>query len=576
MSAPIIEGQVLAGKYRVERVLGKGGMGMVVAAMHLQLQQRVAMKFLLPGATQETIHRFLREARAAVRLKSEHVARVTDVDTLEDGTPYMVMEYLEGIDLSQRVRRQGPLPIDEAVTYVLQACEAIAEAHAAGIVHRDLKPANLFLTTAADGSQMVKVLDFGIVKALADAPGDATGPDGEPVMALTRTAAIVGSPLYMAPEQLRSARSVDARADIWSLGVVLFQLLTGRLPFETNELLELFHMVNQQPPASPRGYRPDLPEEIEAAILGCLGKAREERFQNVGELAQAIAPFASLEAQVAVPRILRTLGLTVPSSPSGRFSMPYTSRPSLPALVASGSSTAPAGPASQVAPSRPSTPPSSAHASLPPGAVARTAQGASGPGNSLPPPFPDAEGMTAAAAGPRPAARRGAAGLVAAIVVALLTMIGGVIVVSQLWARNVEKAEAPPKDDTSTQRAEVGPDSTLKAELVLQTTTQSAPVAPSAEESSTPPPSAVPSVEAPTASAPPTVPPSRRDTTKRRKQDSPPSTSAHPAAAIPAPTASRSDVPPAEKGYVLPDLTKIITDNSSVDKVVNSDPRGSQ
>ncbi|WP_437806595.1 protein kinase domain-containing protein [Sorangium sp. So ce1078] len=484
MSAPIIEGQVLAGKYRVERVLGKGGMGMVVAAMHQQLQQRVAMKFLLPGATQEVVHRFLREARAAVRLKSEHVARVTDVDTLEDGTPYMVMEYLEGVDLSQRIRQAGPLPIDEAVTYILQACEAIAEAHAAGIVHRDLKPANLFLTTAADGSQMVKVLDFGIVKALADAPGDATGPDGQPAMALTRTTAIVGSPLYMSPEQLRSARSVDARADIWSMGVVLFQLLTGRLPFETTELVELFAMVTQQPPTSPRAFRPDLPEELDAAILGCLRKPREERFQNMGELAQAIAPFASLEAQVSVPRILRTLGLPATSPSSGRPSMPFSSRPSFPAYSASAVPTAPASYPAQLAPSHPPSQPSG-RASVPPGAVARTAQGTSGPGNSLPPPPPDAAGGTAAAPGTRPAARRGAAGFVAAVVVALLTMTGVVIVVSQLWARHADKPEASTKD-TAPQLAERDPAPVIKAQL--DTSSMEVEPAPSAPETASPPP----------------------------------------------------------------------------------------
>ncbi|WP_437669504.1 protein kinase domain-containing protein [Sorangium sp. So ce131] len=494
MSAPIIEGQVLAGKYRVERVLGKGGMGMVVAAMHQQLQQRVAMKFLLPGATQETIHRFLREARAAVRLKSEHVARVTDVDTLEDGTPYMVMEYLEGADLSQRIRQTGPLAIDEAVTYVLQACEAIAEAHAAGIVHRDLKPANLFLTTAADGSQMVKVLDFGIVKALVDAPGD-TGADGQPAMALTRTTAIVGSPLYMSPEQLRSARSVDARADIWSMGVVLFQLLTARLPFETTEFGELFAMVTMHPPTSPRAFRPDLPEELDSAILACLRKPREERFQNMGELVQALAPFASVEAQVSVPRILRTLGLTAASPSSGRPSMPFGSRPSLSAFNASGVSTAPpgqAGPASQAVPGHSfSQPP--ARASVPPGAVARTAQVTSGPGSSL---SPDAEAGAAAAPGARSAARRGAAGLVAAVVVALLTMTGGVVVVSQLWARNADNAALSPKPELSPENTASQvlpapvPDPQLPSQTAKVEPAPSAPTEDAAPTSTTSPPPA--------------------------------------------------------------------------------------
>jgi eukaryotic-like serine/threonine-protein kinase len=159
---PIAAGQVLAGKYRVERVLGRGGMGMVVAAEHLLLRKTVAIKFLLPDATEEVVRRFEREARSAGRLQSEHVARVIDVATLPDGAPYMVMEYLDGSDLSRVLRKRGPLPIEDAVDYLLQACEAIAEAHAAGIVHRDLKPGNLFLTRRADGSPLVKVLDFGM------------------------------------------------------------------------------------------------------------------------------------------------------------------------------------------------------------------------------------------------------------------------------------------------------------------------------------------------------------------------------------------------------------------------------
>jgi serine/threonine-protein kinase len=164
------EGEILAGKYRVERVLGQGGMGIVVSAMHEQLSQRVAIKLLLAEATADVTERFLREARAAVRLKSEHVARVIDVGALPTGAPYMVMEYLEGQDLSQLVRAGGALEVPEAVEYVLHACEAIAEAHAQGIVHRDLKPANLFLTRAADGTFTVKVLDFGVAPGAPASP----------------------------------------------------------------------------------------------------------------------------------------------------------------------------------------------------------------------------------------------------------------------------------------------------------------------------------------------------------------------------------------------------------------------
>src|SRR5262245_19524317 len=191
-AVPVVAGDVIAGKYRVERELGAGGMGVVVAATHLQLDQRVALKFLLPQVACDAawVERFSREARAAVKIQSEHVARVLDVGTLPSGQPYMVMEYLDGSDLAQVVRQHGGLPGQEAIEYVLQACEALAEAHAAGIVHRDLKPANLFLTRRADGSPCVKVLDFGISKAML------VGPQERPGSPLTQTSALMGSPRY--------------------------------------------------------------------------------------------------------------------------------------------------------------------------------------------------------------------------------------------------------------------------------------------------------------------------------------------------------------------------------------------
>src|SRR5262245_36689886 len=182
-------GAVLAGRYRIDRVLGQGGMGIVVQAMHLQLHQPVAMKLLLPEVlgNQQIVQRFLREAQAAVQLRSEHVARVIDVGTLDTGAPYMVLEYLEGADLSNVPRSQ--LSVGGGVDLMLQACEALAEAHSLGIVHRDIKPANLFITRRADGSALLKVLDFGISKT------SAMGSQ------LTATMAVMGTPAYMSPEQ---------------------------------------------------------------------------------------------------------------------------------------------------------------------------------------------------------------------------------------------------------------------------------------------------------------------------------------------------------------------------------------
>ncbi len=296
-------GAVLAGKFRIERVLGQGGMGVVVAAHHLLLDRRVALKFLLPDAVRSEVilARFLREARTAARLQSEHVTRVLDVGTLDEGTPFLVMEYLEGSDLAAALKLRGPLPQEEAVTYVLQACEALAEAHAAGIVHRDLKPANLFLARRPDGTSAVKILDFGISKASIF---DAQDPS------LTREAAIMGSPAYMSPEQLRSARDVDHRTDVWSLGVVLYELLTGRVVFDAETLPDLHVQILSAAPSSVRLRRPELLPALDAVVMRCLEKDPARRFAGVAELAAALAPFAPPASRVHVERAVRTAGGT--------------------------------------------------------------------------------------------------------------------------------------------------------------------------------------------------------------------------------------------------------------------------
>ncbi len=302
MSSELEQGQVLAGKFRIERVLGQGGMGVVVAATHLQLDERVALKFLLPDAlgNPEAVERFAREARAAVKIKSEHVARVSDVGTLESGSPYMVMEYLEGQDLASYVRATGAMAVPSAIEFVLQACEAIGEAHALGIVHRDLKPANLFVTSRVDGSPCIKVLDFGISKLTM--PG--TGQE----LNMTKTNSVMGSPLYMSPEQMSSTRSVDMRADIWALGVILYEILTGRVPFEAETMPQLCGMILQDPPPPLRDMRPDVPDALQSVVFRCLEKNREQRFANVAELAAALAPFGAASAQRSADRISRVLG----------------------------------------------------------------------------------------------------------------------------------------------------------------------------------------------------------------------------------------------------------------------------
>ena len=307
-------GDIIAGKYRVGRTLGEGGMGVVVEATHLQLRQTVALKFMLPRAlgNKDAIARFEREARAAVRLKSPHVAKVLDTGTLENGAPYMVMEFLEGRTLSSLARASGiGLPIDEAVDYLLQACEGIGEAHALGVVHRDLKPANLFLTMAADGSPTVKVLDFGVSKmgALAGSVGD------EDADRVTKTEGVVGSPLYMSPEQMKSSRDVDHRSDIWSLGVCLYQLLTAKVPFDAETVHQQYAMLMLAAPPKPSDVRGDIPPELDAVVVRCLQRDPEARFANVGELARALAPFAPDHALASVERVARTLA----ADRSGKF-----------------------------------------------------------------------------------------------------------------------------------------------------------------------------------------------------------------------------------------------------------------
>jgi hypothetical protein len=296
MSAVVQEGEVLADKYRVERILRQGGMGIVVAALHLELRSRVALKFLLPSActVPEAVSRFLREARAASKIQSPHVVRVTDVGKLESGAPFMVMELLRGADLGEIIETRGPLLVPDAVEWVLQACEAIAEAHALGIVHRDLKPSNLFLTRQADGSPFIKVLDFGISKAIGP-------PDAESTMSTTTTTAFLGSPAYMSPEQVRSAKSVDARTDIWALGVVLHELLTGAPVYQGENVSSLMAMILTDPPTPVRQLRADVPSGLEQVILRCLQKDRARRYATVGELAAALAPFASSSTAQSKP-----------------------------------------------------------------------------------------------------------------------------------------------------------------------------------------------------------------------------------------------------------------------------------
>jgi serine/threonine-protein kinase len=276
-------GTVLLGKYRVEGLLGRGGMGVVIAARHLDLGELFAIKLLDPdtAANPNATSRFLREARASARLTSEHVARVHDVGRLEDGTPYLVMEHLAGDNLSRVLERRGPLPLDEAVELALDACDALSEAHALGIVHRDVKLANLFLTHRRGGRPCLKVIDFGISKQSGA---------GEQ---LTTPGAIIGSAHSMAPEQIHDSQGVDGRSDIWSIGVVLYQLTTGEVPFRGDSLPKLVRSVLRDTPTPPSRLRPDLPPAFDEVVARCLRKRPEDRYADVEALAAALRPLAA-------------------------------------------------------------------------------------------------------------------------------------------------------------------------------------------------------------------------------------------------------------------------------------------
>jgi len=337
VSAPVSPGDILADKYEVERVLGQGGMGVVVAARHLQLGQRVALKFMLPEATRQpgAAERFLREARAAVRLRSEHVARVLDVGTLANGAPYTVMEFLEGSDLGELLHQRGPLPTVQAVTYILQACLAMDEAHGQGIVHRDLKPENLFLTRRPDGRPLIKVLDFGISKIL----------DGTTDLSATRTGMAMGSPAYMAPEQMRSAKDVDPRADIWSLGAVLFQLVSGQLPYQAETFTEMMARVLTEEPRVLWEVNPNVDPRLGTVIRRCLERDLDRRIQTIRQLVADLAPFGGPEA-TAIASSLGPTAVGISGPPPGPHQPNITPLRSGPAPSAATESDAGAIPAS--------------------------------------------------------------------------------------------------------------------------------------------------------------------------------------------------------------------------------------
>jgi serine/threonine-protein kinase len=330
-------GTVLLDKYRIIRELGMGGMGVVLLAEHVALGTRVALKFLLPefAVQPDAAQRFVREARAATRIRSEHVARVLDVGSLpgaiaglpaphgpdgaavqQPGVPFIVMEYLDGVDLGRHLKSGVTLSIHEAIDLAVQAAEALAQAHAAGVIHRDVKPANLFLARGADGTPCVKMLDFGIAKVVEET--------AQQNLDLTKTRAVMGSALYMSLEQMRSTKTVDYRTDIYSLGITLYELLTHTHPFMAESFSELCVKVSLDPPDPIGRHRPDISDELADVIAQAYARYPDDRYPTVAAFAAALAPFAAAETQALIAAIQRIERAASGERPMVRMLTPLT------------------------------------------------------------------------------------------------------------------------------------------------------------------------------------------------------------------------------------------------------------
>jgi serine/threonine protein kinase len=312
------EGEVVDGKYRIGKHIGSGAMGTVFAAQHLLLDQKVAIKFLVPEALghSEAVARFVREARAAVMIKSEHVVRVLDVCLLESGAPYIVMEYLQGCDLAAWLQARGRLRVETAVDFILQACDAIAEAHDFGVIHRDVKPANLFAVQRLGVTESIKVLDFGISKAAGRVSSTASPDEWRQGVAITQESVPIGSPCYMSPEQMESARDVDRRTDIWALGITLCELVTGRVPFEGQSLVQVYSTIKSGARLRLRDRFPDLPRGLETVILKCLETEPKHRYRNVRDFTAALVASTSSRQPTRIARVGRVSERGASESPS--------------------------------------------------------------------------------------------------------------------------------------------------------------------------------------------------------------------------------------------------------------------
>jgi serine/threonine-protein kinase len=289
----VMPAALVAGKYRLTRLLGRGGMGSVWEGIHTTLGTRVAVKFIDAehAESPEARRRFENEARAAATLRSKHVVEVYDHGLMEDGRPFIVMEFLEGEPLDKRLDRVGRLPARDVARITSMVCRALSKAHAAGIVHRDLKPDNVFLVwDDEDGSDVAKVVDFGIAKFTeSQVPASAT-----------RTGSVLGTPYYMSPEQARGLRSVDYRSDLWSVGVITYRCMTGHLPFEGEAVGDVLVKLCTAPLPVPSQVIKDVPPGFDAWFERALSREPERRFQTASELATSLAAVCGLSVQTSL------------------------------------------------------------------------------------------------------------------------------------------------------------------------------------------------------------------------------------------------------------------------------------
>jgi serine/threonine protein kinase len=301
----IVPDELLAGRYTIRKILGRGGMGIVVAAWDETSQREVAVKLLNPRLQEATsVERFFREARSTSKITSDHVVKIYDVG-VDQERPFIVMEHLEGEDLGARLRRTGVFTSVNAADAVIASCAALAYAHGVGIVHRDIKPSNLFAQTRADSTEILKVLDFGISKSVLHEDGEAT-------LTQTGDGGLLGSPPYMSPEQLRNPRAVDHRSDYWALGVVLYRLLSGKFPFDGESVGEVFVRIMERKYPSLAEHGLVIPSGLDTVIERCLAHERSQRFQNAGELAHALIPFSSLKGRALAAQVIEITKRTPP------------------------------------------------------------------------------------------------------------------------------------------------------------------------------------------------------------------------------------------------------------------------